>query len=337
MKKKISSMVGSFILGLALLAGTSCGSTEEKPQGIGFHSMDYDGESEMLIIYGGQVQDYDFTTQTTMTWAYDCGKKQWARMRPPVHPEKTAFHTMAYDSESDRMVLFNGKTWTYDYNSNLWEERKPNIEPRQVFGADMTYDAESDRIILFGGTVESETWAYDENSNQWERKTPSKSPEKRLYPALAYDPDHDRVVLFGGGRGVDELDVYRQTFDDTWTYDYNTDSWEKARSLHAPTKRVYHDMVYCPDLERTLLYGGFSYDKEQVVRPHLWAYDCGNDVWEQLKLRDVVLEPVRKHKMVFLEESCSLIIAGGLSADPITHGAPRFSNKVAALDLSQLR
>lgn len=72
---------------------------------------------------------------------------------------------MAYDKESDRVILFggqtgdnlrdprsyNGETWAYDVEANKWTEMKPASGPRGRSAAELTYDAESDRVIMFGG------------------------------------------------------------------------------------------------------------------------------------------------------------------------------------------
>jgi N-acetylneuraminic acid mutarotase len=96
---------------------------------------------------------------------------------------------IAYDSESDRMILFGGlgkdwlfydDTWAYDYNTNTWEEMKPDPEPPYVSRHAMVYSVATDRIILFGGesddgvpyTYTDEVWAYDYNNNTWTKMTP---------------------------------------------------------------------------------------------------------------------------------------------------------------------
>lgn len=95
-------------------------------------------------------------------------------------------HSMVYDAESDRIIMFGGlvepaptwsdETWTYDFNTNTWTNMKPAVRPSPRHGPGMAYDSESDRMILFGGTMRGElfgdTWAYDLNTNTWANLTP---------------------------------------------------------------------------------------------------------------------------------------------------------------------
>ncbi len=91
---------------------------------------------------------------------------------------------MAYDNESDRLVLYGGEyesmlsnqTWSYDFNSNQWTSITPAVSPPPLSYHQLVYDSESDLVVLFGGiTVNSEmdsvwnneTWTYDLNSNTW--------------------------------------------------------------------------------------------------------------------------------------------------------------------------
>ncbi len=55
-------------------------------------------------------------------------------MEPPTQPLKLASHNLAYDAESDRVVLFGGdanplisdETWAYDLNTNTWTDLSPD-------------------------------------------------------------------------------------------------------------------------------------------------------------------------------------------------------------------
>src|SRR5207249_1804853 len=135
-------------------------------------------------------------------------------------------HAMAYDSQSDRLVLFGGgsssggvfvlvsDTWAYDFNTSTWTDMSPAIEPPARYNHAMAYDSQADRVILFGGYGGyNDTWAYDFNTNTWTDTNPVVEPPGRWGHALAYDSQSDRVILFGGS-------LY-----DTWAYDFNTNIW----------------------------------------------------------------------------------------------------------------
>ncbi len=158
-------------------------------------------------------------------------------MEPPTQPLKLATHNLAYDAESDRVVLFGGdaegvpsdETWAYDLNANTWTNMEPAARPSRRHSHALAYDAESDRVVLFGGHLPSvyfgasvhsdQTWAYDFNTNTWTNMEPPTQPLKLAAHNLTYDAESDRVVLFGGDAPGLNSD------DQTWAYDLNANTW----------------------------------------------------------------------------------------------------------------
>lgn len=181
-----------------------------------YHFLAFDAESQRSILFGGQE------TQSTSvfgdTWAYDAVAHSWTKMSPQPRAGSRSGHSMAYDSESDRIVLFSGgigifasrDTWAYDVNTDSWEGMAPAGGPPEENGARMAYDAQSDRVIAFGGVrlvdiefeISNQTWAYDLNTNLWTQMSPPTSPSHRVYHGMAYDNESDRVILFGGDQGL---------------------------------------------------------------------------------------------------------------------------------------
>ncbi|NIN64507.1 MAG: hypothetical protein GTO63_07350, partial [Anaerolineae bacterium] len=145
-----------------------------------YHYMAFDSESQLSVLFGGQGMglgdDFDDT------WSYDAGTGLWTEHDPAAKPSARSGHSLAYDAESDRVVLFGGgagvialgDTWAYHLNDEEWRNMAPTGGPAAVLGHRMAYDAQSDRVILFGGMeevfplrVSDETWAYDLNTNTW--------------------------------------------------------------------------------------------------------------------------------------------------------------------------
>ncbi|MFQ5919928.1 MAG: kelch repeat-containing protein, partial [Thermoplasmata archaeon] len=171
----------------------------------------------------------------------------WTDLAPATGPSARGAHDMAYDSESDRIVLFGGgttvfvtgfmdDTWTYDFNANTWTDMNPGNRPSPRDGHAMAYDIESDRVILFGGRFlrlenesivpsRPETWAYDANANTWTNMSPVIQPAAWYFPGMAYDAEADRIVLFGGCAGDRFSTCATVTRDETWVYDYNANTW----------------------------------------------------------------------------------------------------------------
>lgn len=201
--------------------------------------MVYDSESDRIILFGGTYQSSTFYNET---WIGNPGANTWQMMSPTIAPPARAFFYMAYDSESDRAILFGGApgtaansffdTWAYNYNSNTWENlTDANNHPQARSSHIMAYDSESDRIVLFGGgnltATFSDTWLYDYNTNTWEMKNPAKSPPARCRHETAYDSQSDIVIIYGGTTGPWTTGSTLISTGKTWAYDVNNNEWKE--------------------------------------------------------------------------------------------------------------
>ncbi len=140
----------------------------------------------------------------------------------------------------------------------------------------MAYDAESDRLVLFvewTGVPDNETWAYDFNTNTWTKMLVITRPSPRHSHAMAYDAESDRVVLFGGHlpSGVHS--------DETWAYDFNTNTWTNMEPPTQPLKLAAHNLAYDAESDKVVLFGG---DTNGVLSDETWAYDLNANTWTDL-------------------------------------------------------
>jgi hypothetical protein len=158
-------------------------------------------------------------------------------MKPSGNPAGRNFGGLAYDTESDRVILFGGgigdeynfpKTWAYDYNTNTWEQMPsgPDSSPGFLDCINLAYDEKADRVILYGGLSEDrqahdKTWAYDYNTNTWTELKPSTNPGTLIQFAITYDSAVDLVVMFGGQINF----LFDKLSNQVWTYDYDTNTW----------------------------------------------------------------------------------------------------------------
>jgi hypothetical protein len=240
-------------------------------------------------MFSGQTGDWeDPASQSGATWAYDVAANLWTQMLPSTGPRAGAVG-MAYDIESDRVIIFGAiteeergslqsdfnETWAYDFNTNTWTRLTDG--PVKHLGARIAYDAESDRVILFGGYnvggnyIYDDTWAYDFNSDTWTEMKPNTSPPGRNYQAMAYDDKADRVLVWGSG-DFDGPDL------SLWAYDFNTNTWqERLPSEPHPSGREYPVMVYDAESDRLIMFGGTSGGSET------WAYDYNTNAWTNMK------------------------------------------------------
>jgi N-acetylneuraminic acid mutarotase len=266
------------------------------PSARGAHDMAYDSESDRVVLFGGGTTGF-VTGFMDDTWTYDINANTWTDMNPGNRPSPRDGHAMAYDVESDRVILFGGRfprlenesivpsrpeTWAYDANANTWTNMSPVIQPAAWYFVGMAYDDEADRMVLFGGcagdslyscsaVTRDETWIYDYNANSWTNLSPGTRPAARLIHRMAYDAESDRVVLFGGILGTRTLDVA----SDTWAYNLSANSWTEMNPKEAPSRGDVRGMAYDANADLIILFGGF----ESSYISDTWAYDFDSDTW----------------------------------------------------------
>jgi N-acetylneuraminic acid mutarotase len=263
-------------------------------------AMVFDTESGRFLWHGGMLAiSHDKFYALKETWTYDASSDTWAEVAPG--PPGGLFQQMAYDAESDRVILFGGVfpnkphenfyrdlklgekldgTWAYDLNSDTWTEMEPGVSPPARCCFPMAYDTESDRVIMYGGVFEAEAekdrhvWAYDFNMNTWEQLgVAEKVPLNE--GRMAYDAESDRIVLYEGGNLL-------AGGSETWTYDYNSDTWTQMAPDQVPGTLSLHAMTYVDSLDRILLFAGMLDGNWQSKLAEPWIYDYNSDTWEPL-------------------------------------------------------
>jgi N-acetylneuraminic acid mutarotase len=323
-KRRILQIIGFSLVVLLLLAACATPSEEPlnptpeslHPSPRAYTSMAYDEESDRVILFGGQSGNYTLDdSYNGETWVYDVTANKWTEMKPASGPTRRGCAELAYDAESDRVILFGGcfgadyiawgmgDTWAYDYNTNTWKEMAKG--PAKHLGARLAYDAESDRVILFGGydaakDYFNDTWSYDFNSDTWTEMKPSTSPPIRNYNAMAYDAAADRVLIWG---------CYYVYPDDVnmWSYDFNTNTWQEIKPGEGahPLSRDYTVMAYDVKSDQTILYGGTPLGDET------WAYAYKTNTWTKLE-PGTVPGRLSRHAIVYSTAADLVILFGGV-------------------------
>jgi hypothetical protein len=188
-----------------------------------YSRMVYDAESDRVILFGGISDFFGNGNNFNDTWAYDFNSNTWTEMKPDIKPAPRFSHQLAYDAESDRVIMWGGNVpdknvWAYDYNANSWEELESGNGPESFLDGAMAYDAAADRVILH---KDLELWTYDYNNNAWLKLelTPNQLPGLLSYHSLVYHHPTGRMMTFGGG-----FDINNFT-DETWLFDLNKVAW----------------------------------------------------------------------------------------------------------------
>ena len=276
--------------------------------------MAYDSVSDKVILFGGRFEYFGCYNDT---WAYDFDADTWTNMNPPVAPSSRFAHAMAYDSQSNRVILFGGSnelqqfsdTWAFNYERNEWTNMNPIVapSPRADFG--MVYDSQSDRVILFGGYAGydlDETWSYDFETNSWTNMNPASRPPARFTPAIAYNIQSDRVLIFGGiGGGLR---------DDMWAYDFESNTWTEMHPAVKPPPSYGARFSYDSHADRVVMFGGDD-PNPPYYRNDTWTYDFDADIWTKI---DVYPRPFGRsyQGMAYDSRSARSIIFGGAEGNP---------------------
>ncbi len=277
------SGANELLLGINWNNWTNLNPSTPKPSARNDHSMVYDSNHDRVILFGGNDGSAD-----DETWVYNYTDNSWTNMNPSTpKPSARRFHSMAYDSTHDRVVLFGGwdgsydnETWVYNFTDNTWTNMNPSsLKPSGRFGHSMVYDSTHDRMILFGGidggTGGRETWVYNYTDNTWTNMNPSSSkPTGRQFHSMVYDSTHDRVILFGGNDNTAN--------DETWVYNYTDNTWTNMNpSSPKPNARDQHSMVYDSTHDRIILFGG--YNPSGMVRfDDTWIYTLTDNIWKNV-------------------------------------------------------
>ncbi len=315
MKPKLAALILAAIIFVPLAAQTgmqtddgamaTSGSLKHKarcaatPPARGYGHAAYDWTTGKLYLIGGvDVQSPALDYPLRDVWSYNTFTRCWK-----LHLDSDEFYNamqrdaIALDPRSKKIVLYSTfvdtgggewwgvQTWFYDIRENTFENVTSGTEPPLRWGSRMVYDHESRRAILFGGsngfTAETlnDTWAFDFETKMWTQMNPAVSPPPHHFAAMAYNPLADRVVLFGG------FDIYADfSRNDTWTYDYNSDTWTEVVTPVSPPARLYHTLAWDLWSNRMILFGGVEYPYEPILGD-TWALDLKRNSWTQLSPR----------------------------------------------------
>ena len=123
--------------------------------------MAYHSGQDKVILFGGHVSGTGSELLNhNQTWSYDLNTNTWTNLNPAVAPPAFCAGSMAYDSQSDLLVLFGGwpssslwdtfiaESWTFNLTANTLTNVTSSVHPSARAFTSMTYDSESDPLIL---------------------------------------------------------------------------------------------------------------------------------------------------------------------------------------------
>jgi len=225
------------------------------------HATAYDPVGGQLVLFGG----YNGSECYNDTWVYDITQRTWSSSSPVASKPSARYgHSMAYDPESKKIILFGGfdgtkeynDTWAYDPASGIWTNLRPGgALPAARDSQELAYDPANKVFVMFGGwnttTTFADTWTYDPVANEWTLREPvGDVPPGRALHQMVFDSSIQKIVVFGGGTSS-------ATYNDLWLLDLTENTWVRAVvSGDPPPARAGHAMAYDEAARQILVFGG---------------------------------------------------------------------------------
>jgi hypothetical protein len=230
-------------------------------------------------------------------------------------PQPRLAHSMAFDSNRGRVILFGGDslrsqllndTWAWD--GEFWTQ-VADLGPSPRAGHAMVYDSARQRVVLFGGKLTAQdardTWEWD--GEDW-TQVADDGPAARSGHVMAFDSKRNKTVLFGGG--TREAGLLR----DTWEWD--GEGWTQVQDT-GPSARRASACAFDNVRNRVVLFGG---DSGGVGLGDTWEWDGA--VWTQVAVFGP--EPRTGAAMVFEHDLAALF--GGLASSAAAAAPTVFGN-----------
>ena len=192
---------------------------------------------------------------------------------------------VAFDRDSARIVALVGRfdggsgsseTWTFDVCTNRWARARPDREPAVVASREMqlVHDGDSDLTIAIGS--DGHPWVYDLEANSWTAKRDWIS--RGDYPAtasfrLAFDPVSGLVfaqVISAGDSPAPPQDL--------WTYDVETDTWDRVRQAGDVPPGTSGDhllLTYDASVDRIVAVGAGMHRFSRLLDPRTGVWTTG--------------------------------------------------------------
>jgi hypothetical protein len=229
------------------------------------HSMVWDSVGQRVIMFGGMDDSWSITNDL---WWYEPGTNTWIdKTTTAVSPTARVNHSMVWDPEGQRVIMFGGQDdgglkndlWWYEPVSNTWIDKTTTaISPSVRQNYSMVWDPARSGMIMFGGQAASgdknDLWWYEPVSNTWMQKMANGavgSPSARTSHSMVWDSVGQRVIMFGGHDGGFKNDL--------WWYDPVSNAWiDKTTTAVSPTARVDHSMVWDSAGQRVIMFGGYG-------------------------------------------------------------------------------
>lgn len=304
-----------------MASGPECGDpTGQRPPQLSEHAGAFvpGAAGGTVVMFGGSLgipENCGFPERTyeTTTWLYDVACDSWQRLESEMNPSGRTRHTMVYDDEGDRVLLYGGLSaggsladvWALDMETLQWGQLLTNAGPAPArINHAAVYDPGGHRMLVFGGNTgpsviniapANDVWALNLTDNTWIDLTPPvEGPEPRLWVSALWDPDRAHMVIYGGGDDSAFTGDVRY-FDDAWVWSdaSGTPGWRQLDigSTTRPPGRFWAGFTYDPVNERYVMFAGHDAGNIDGAtlgnRNDTWFLDPTSGQWTEHLVGDI--------------------------------------------------
>lgn len=224
-----------------------------------YSSLVYDSRRSRPVLFGGQGQGSAPSNELSSLQQTFAGPS-WLQQSPVTqNPASRIYGEMAFDPNSDCMVLFGGMdylgprndTWIFDGLGWLNQGPSAAVSPR--LQPTIAHDPALGTILFGGGTIGTggntvfnDTYRF--TNFAWVPATVNGAPPARQGHDMVRA--WNRLVVFGGYNGT--------TLADTWSLNSNglSMSWLPMLTLGSPGARQSHAMAFDPRRNCLVVFGG---------------------------------------------------------------------------------
>ncbi|MGH9509635.1 MAG: Kelch repeat-containing protein [Terriglobales bacterium] len=323
-----------------------------------FHSQVYDPFTNRMIVFGGRSVAGGSCVTLNDTWVLTNanglgGTSTWTQLNPGSVLPVRATHSAAYDSGTNRMIVFGGTAdsicvgvqtlandvWVLS-NANGSEAAVPTWMQLVTAGGPpparwlhtTSYDATTNRLILFGGGVVgggafNDVWVLSHANGlggtpTWMQLFPAGTPPPiRENHTAVFDSATNRLVVFAGDGNPTTV-----VFGDVWVLEHanglgGTPTWTQLTPPGPlPAPRSGPSAIYDSTTNRMTVFGGVG----GAFVPGFFANDVwvlananglgGTPTWTQLTFTGTPAPNRGQHEATFDVASNRMTVFGGSDA-----------------------
>ena len=217
---------------------------------------------EQVTSINGHVS-FGFAQETSNMWRFryhDGNGNAYIDTSVPVNLNQWINLVIVKDAQNNLVKYYANGTLV---NSFAWDDTHyGTLQPTLYLGAlnaasPYYFKGELDEVRIYNRTLSStevsDLFTLTQTSSlnySWIQVSPSTVPNALARSGMAYDEISDKVILFGGTPDNSAV------INETWSYDYQTNTWTQVFPAVAPEARVSPVMTYDPDTGLILLFGG---------------------------------------------------------------------------------